>query len=140
VSTPGIFRFPVRTAEAFGLLDEGERDREDIAADLDYQDTAVENFLSDVTASGSVATFGQSMDRGRDGATFATSTTYSTNVTYEATFSLVPRVVLSVECGRGQDIRPILTAVTSSGFSYKLTNAATSTTTCFVHWVAVSQG
>lgn len=140
MSTPGIFRFPVRTAEAFGLLDQGERDREDIAADLDYQDTAIEQFLSDVTASGSVATFGRSLDRGREGATFTSTTSYSSSATFTNAFSLVPRVVLTVECGRGQDIRPILTNVTVSGFSYKLTNAATSTTTCFVHWVAVSQG
>lgn len=139
MSTPGIFRFPVRTAEAFGLLEEGQRDREDIAADLDYQDSAIENFLSDVTSAGSIATFGSSLDRGRESATFASATTYSSSATFTNAFSLAPRVVVTVECGRGQDISPITTVVSTTGFSYKLTNSATSTATCFVHWVAVSQ-
>lgn len=43
-----IFRYPVRSADVWGLNDDpGEkRSDEDIAADLDFQDNAVEDFLS----------------------------------------------------------------------------------------------
>ena len=40
------FRFPVRTADAFGFNDEEQRSTEDIAADLDFQDNAIEDFLT----------------------------------------------------------------------------------------------
>lgn len=140
VSTPGQFRLPIRSADIWGLNDGEERPKEDIAADLDYQDTSIESFLSDVTSDANVPTFGTSMDRGRDTATFAGSAIFTTNVTFNATFTATPRLVVTVECGRGQQITPILTGVTTTGFSYRLTNASTlSTATSFVHWVAVSQ-
>ena len=140
MSSPGFFRFPIRSADVWGLNDEERRSNEDIAADLDYQDNAVEGFLSDVTNSVNVPTFGVSMDRGRDTATFAGAAIYSTAVAFEATFTATPRVVVSIECGRGQQITPILTALSTTSFSYRLTNASTlSTTTAFVHWVAVAQ-
>ena len=140
MSTPGQFRFPIRSADIWGLNDGEKRPDEDIAADLDYQDNAVELFLSDVTESANVATFGSSLDRGRDTATFSASAIYSTNVVFVASFSALPRVIVTVECGRGQQITPILTSVSVTGFGYRLTNASTgSTTTAFVHWVAVNQ-
>jgi len=140
MSTPGQFRFPIRSAEIWGLNDGEKRPDEDIAADLDYQDNAVELFLSDVTADASVATFGSSLDRGRSTATFAGSAIFTSNVVFEATFVATPRVIVTVECGRTQQITPILTGVTTTGFSYRLTNASTlSTATAFVHWVAVNQ-
>lgn len=135
-----LIRLPISFAEALGLYDDDTKSDEDKAADLDYIGRALEDGLTVALGSGSVATFGSSLDRGRDGATFTGGTTYSTNVTYTNAFSAVPRVVLTVECGRGQDIRPILTSVSTSGFGYTLTAGAVSTTTCFVHWVAVSQG
>jgi hypothetical protein len=140
MSTPGQFRFPIRSADIWGLNDEEKRPDEDIAADLDYQDNSIELFLSDVTSSGNVPTFGASMDRGRSTATFSGAAVYTTSVSFEATFTATPRVVVTVECGRGQEITPILTSVTTGGFSYRLTNASTlSTATSFVHWVAVAQ-
>jgi hypothetical protein len=138
MTTPGIFRFPIRSADVWGLLEEEKRSNEDIAADLDYQDNAIEGFLSDVTSSANVATFGESMAKGQESATMA-GTTYTSNATFGFTFSQAPRVILTVENGRGQDLRTILTNVTTSGFGYKVTAAATSTSTLFVHWVAVSR-
>lgn len=138
MTTPGIFRFPIRSADVWGLLDEQKRSNEDIAADLDYQDNAVEGFLSDVTAASNVATFGQSMAKGQESATM-NGTSYTSNATFGFTFSASPRVILTVENGRGQDLRPILVSVSSSGFSYKVNASATSTSTLFVHWVAVSR-
>ena len=44
-----IFRFPVRSADVWGLNDEEQRPTEDIAADLDFQDNAVEDYLLKVT-------------------------------------------------------------------------------------------
>ncbi len=41
-----IFRFPVRSADVWGLNDEQQRSNDDIAADLDFQDNAVEDYLS----------------------------------------------------------------------------------------------
>lgn len=138
MTTPGIFRFPIRSADVWGLLEEEKRSNEDIAADLDYQDNAVESFLSDVTSSANVATFGESIAKGASAATM-NGTTYTSSVTYGFTFSQAPRVVLTVENGRGQDLRPILTQVTTSSFDYKITTSATSTSTLFVHWVAVAR-
>lgn len=41
------FRFPVRSSDVFGLNDPDEqRSAEDIAADLDFQDNAIEDYLS----------------------------------------------------------------------------------------------
>ena len=133
-----LIRLPISFAEALGLYDDGKSD-EDKAADLDYVGRALEDGLTSALGSGNVATFDQSLSRGREAGTFVSTTTYSSSATFTATFSAVPRVVLTVECGRGQDIRPILTSVTTSGFGFKLTASATSTTTCFVHWVAVAQ-
>ncbi len=138
MTTAGIFRFPIRSADVWGLLEEEKRSNEDIAADLDYQDNAVESFLSDVTSSANVATFGESIAKGASAATM-NGTTYTSSVTYGFTFSQAPRVVLTVENGRGQDLRPILTQVTTSSFDYKITTSATSTSTLFVHWVAVAR-
>jgi microcystin-dependent protein len=45
--TAPIFRFPIRTADIWGLNDADSRKQEDIAADLDYQDNSIEQFLSD---------------------------------------------------------------------------------------------
>jgi hypothetical protein len=138
MTTPGLFRFPIRSADVWGLQDEQKRSNEDIAADLDYQDNSIEGFLSDVTSAANVATFGESMAKGREAAAFVSATSYSSSAAYGFTFSNTPRIILSVECGRGQDLRPILTSVSATGFSYKITAASTSTTTLYVHWVAVS--
>jgi len=138
MSTPGIFRFPIRSADVWGLLEEEKRSNEDIAADLDYQDNAVEGFLSEVTSSANVATFGESVARGAEAATM-NGTSYTSNVTYGFTFSQSPRVILTVENGRSQDLRPILVSVSTTGFTYRVNTSATSTSTLFVHWVAVSR-
>ena len=138
MTTPGIFRFPIRSADVWGLLDEQKRSNEDIAADLDYQDNSIEGFLSDVTSSANVATFGESMAKGAQAATM-NGTTYTSNATFGFTFSQSPRVILTVENGRGQDLRPILVTVSTSGFTYQVNASATSTSTLFVHWVAVSR-
>lgn len=138
MSTPGIFRFPIRSADVWGLLEEEKRSNEDIAADLDYQDNAIEGFLSDVTSSANVATFGESVAKGQEAATM-NGTSYTSNAVYGFTFSAAPRVVLTVENGRAQDLRPILVTVSTTGFSYKVTASATSTSTLFVHWVAVAR-
>lgn len=138
MTTPGIFRMPIRSADVWGLMETEKRSNEDIAADLDYQDNAIEGFLSDVTSSANVATFGESMAKGSTPATMA-GTTYTSSVAYGFTFSQAPRVVLTVENGRGQDLRPILTNVTTSSFSYQINASATSTSTLFVHWVAVAR-
>jgi hypothetical protein len=137
VTTPGLFRFPIRSADIWGLNDGEKRSDEDIAADLDYQDNAVEQFLGDATSASNVPTFGQSFDRSNTPATFLSASSYSSSDTFSFTFAASPRVVLTVECGRGQNIAPILTAVRNTGFDYTLWNAAVSTTTCVVHWVAV---
>lgn len=43
------FRFPVRSSDVFGFNDpEEERPPEDIAADLDFQDNALEDYLSNI--------------------------------------------------------------------------------------------
>jgi hypothetical protein len=138
MTTPGIFRFPIRSADVWGLLEEEKRSNEDIAADLDYQDNAIEGFLSDVTSSANVATFGESVARGAEPATM-NGTSYTSNITYGFTFSAAPRVILTVENGRSQDLRPILVSVTTTGFTYQVNTSATSTSTLFVHWVAVSR-
>ena len=137
----GLFRYPVSAAEALGLYEPENqpKSREDQAADLDYRDRALEGYVSDATDPSAVPTFNQSLDRGRDAITFVSSTTFSGTGTFGAGFNSSPVVILTVECGRGQDIRPILTVVSSSGFNYKLTNAASSTTTAYVHWVAVKR-
>ena len=138
MTTPGIFRFPIRSADVWGLMEEQKRSNEDIAADLDYQDNAIEGFLSDVTSSANVATFGQSMAKGAEAATM-NGTSYTSSVAYGFTFSAAPRVILTVENGRGQDLRSILVSVSTTGFSYKVNASATSTSTIFVHWVAVAR-
>lgn len=140
MTTPGFFRFPVSTAEALGLYEEegSPKSREDQAGDLDFRDRALEDYVSIVTDPSTTATFGESLDRGRIALTFASATTYTSTGTFAAVFENAPRVIITVECGRGQDIRPILTEVTTSGFTFKLTNAASSTTTAFVHWYAVN--
>lgn len=133
-----LIRLPISFAEALGLYDE-EKSDEDKAADLDYVGRALEDGLTAALGSGNVATFDQSLARGREAATFTSTTSYSSSATYTSAFSSAPRVVLTVECGRGQDIRPILTSVSTSGFGFTLTASGVSTTTCFVHWVAVAQ-
>ena len=40
------FSFPVRSADVWGLNEEERRPQEDIAADLDFQDNAVEDYLN----------------------------------------------------------------------------------------------
>lgn len=53
------FRMPVRTADIFGLNDEGEqRSTDDMAADMDFQDNAIEDFLSNVVVTVSSSTPG----------------------------------------------------------------------------------
>jgi len=138
MTTPGIFRFPIRSADVWGLMEEQKRSNEDIAADLDYQDNAIEGFLSDVTSSANVATFGESMAKGAEAATM-NGTSYTSSATYGFTFSAVPRVILTVENGREQDLRPILVSTSTTGFTYKVNASATSTSTLFVHWVAVAR-
>lgn len=140
MSIGGIFRMPVRSADIWGLNDPDgseKRDNEDIAADLDYQDNAIENFLSDSTSPENVPTFGSSLDRGRESATMPAATKYTSAAVFVSVFPAAPRVVLTVECGRAQDLRVILTSVTTSGFGYQVTAPTSSTTTLFVHWVAV---
>ena len=139
MTTPGLFRFPIRTADIWGLNDGEERSSEDIAADLDYQDNAVELFLTDTSSPENVPTFGQSMDRGREPVTMPGATTYSSTITYGFTFSSAPRVTLTVECGRAQALVPILTLVGVLNATYTVVAPATSTTTAWLHWVAVSQ-
>lgn len=49
VDAAEIFRYPVRSADVWGLNDDPgapQRPQEDIAADLDFQDNAVEDYLS----------------------------------------------------------------------------------------------
>lgn len=46
MSADAIFRYPVRSADVWGLNDGGNRSDDDIAADLDFQDNAVEDYLS----------------------------------------------------------------------------------------------
>jgi hypothetical protein len=143
MTTPGQFRMPIRTADIWGLNDpEGSEQRpdEDIAADLDYQDNAVENFLTDATSPENVPTFGESMDRGREAVTQTGTGSYSSSATFESTYAASPRVVLTVECGRAQDLTAILTSVSTSGFAYRVIAPAASTTTALLHWVAVDAG
>ena len=46
-SDQSVFRFPVRSADIWGLNEDGEqRSPEDIAADLDFQDQSIEDYLS----------------------------------------------------------------------------------------------
>ena len=141
MSVGGNFRFPIRSADIWGLNDpDGDkRTDEDIAADLDYQDNSIENFLTDATSPENVPTFGSTMDRGREAVTQTGTGSYSSAAVFVSTFSDVPRVVLTVECGRGQDLTAILTLVSTSQFAYKVIAPAASTTTAFVHWVAVAQ-
>jgi hypothetical protein len=139
MSVGGLFRLPIRSADIWGLNDAGEeRDKEDIAADLDYQDNAIEQFLTDATSSSNVATFGDSLARGREPVTMPGALTYSSTITYGHTFSAVPRVNLTIECGRVQALDPILTLVGTASATYTVVAPATSTTTAFVHWVAVA--
>ena len=141
MSTPGLFRFSLRTAEILGLTDpEGADPRtdEDKAGDFDYQDRQIENYLSDVTGASNVGVFDESLQRGRELGTMPATTTYSSNAVFVTNFPATPRVVLTVECGRGQDMSAILTSVSVGGFGFKVTTAtAGSTSTLFVHWVAV---
>jgi hypothetical protein len=135
------FRVPVRSAVIWGLTDEGEpRDPEDIAADLDEYDTALENYVSNGNSPNTAPVFNQSFERGKVSATFAGVGSYTSIGTFSHTFSGTPVVNLTVECGRGQNITPILTAVSGGSFTFRLANASTaSTTTLFVHWTAVEQ-
>lgn len=141
-TSAGFYRQPISTAEALGLYepDDQPKSKEDQAADLDYIDRSRENYISEATSPDSVPTFGSSLDRGREDVTFAAAGVYQSTATFTVTFDATPRVTATVECGRDQDIRPILRVVGTSSFTYKLTNASTgSTTTCFVHWTAVAQ-
>ena len=62
-SFDGNFRVPTRSAVIWGLTEEGEpRDPEDIAADLDEYDTALENYVSNATSSSVTPVFDQSLD------------------------------------------------------------------------------
>ena len=134
------FRVPVRSAVIWGLTDEEPRDPEDIAADLDEYDTALENYVSNTSSPTNAPVFNQSYERGKESVIFAGAPSYTTNATFSHTFDGAPVVNLTVECGRGQNISPILTIVSGSGFTYRLANAsAASTTTLFVHWTAVEQ-
>lgn len=135
----GFYRQPISTAEALGLYEPEDqpKSKEDQAADLDYIDRSREDFISNATSPSTVPTFGQSLDRGRDARTMPGATTMTTTAAFSQTFNAAPRVVATIECGRGQDLRVILTSVSTSGFEYKVTAPASSTTTLFVHWMAV---
>jgi hypothetical protein len=138
MSTPNIFRFPVRSADIWGLMDEEKRTDEDIAADLDYQDNSVEQFLSNTAPAAMAATFGRSLGRGREAGTFDGTGVLTGDASYGFRFKDPPRIMLTVESETGEDIRPILISVSTTGFTYRLRNAdEESVSPVFIHWVAV---
>lgn len=138
MSAGGSFRLPLKTWEAWGLLDQEERSNEDIAADLDYIDRALENFVSNVTDPSTTATFGSSLDRGRELVTMPNDTITDSTALFTTTFSTAPRVILTVECALGQDLVGMATVVGTSSFSYNVRASTVSTATLYVHWVAIS--